>query len=182
MHPKWRITQLSKFVLLGLLIAASAVTARAAGLLGPPIVEEAPGARREIQSDVEIERPDISFIDSPDATCYLPVHNTGQCYIQWSYLYVSAGTSQYIISMTVEIDGRLRANHSGFFQTYMYIPGDMFGDGFAVTCGKPDAGGWGNTYAYIVRARETGGLGAANYGSVRCPGDVAELFIPLIRR
>jgi hypothetical protein len=86
MHPKWRITQLSKFVLLGLLIAASAVTARAAGLLGPPIVEEAPGARREIQSEGEIERPDISFIDSPSATCVVPTAGTGQCYIQWNWV------------------------------------------------------------------------------------------------
>ena len=30
----------------------------------------------------------------------------------------------------------------------------------------------GKTYAYTVRSRETGGLSAANYGSVTCPSDV----------
>jgi hypothetical protein len=179
MHPPWRITRLSKIVLLGLVLGASALTARAAGLLGPVIVEEAPGARREIRADVPIERPEISFIDSPSATCGRSVPNTGQCTIQWSYLYVTASTSQYIISMTVEIDGHLRAYHSGFFQTYMYIPSGMHGDGFQVMCGNPGPNGLGNTYAYIVRARETGGLSAANYGSVTCPG-MPTIYLPAV--
>jgi hypothetical protein len=84
--------------------------------------------------------------------------------------------------MTVEIDGRLRAYHSGFFQSSMYIPGDLYGDGFQVTCGKPDANGWGKTYAFTLRARETGGLAAANYGSVTCPGDLARVFLPFVRK
>ncbi len=64
--------------------------------------------------------------------------------------------------MTVDVEDRLQAYRSGFFQTSMYIPGDLYGDGLQVTCGKPDANGWGKTYAYTVRARETGGLSAAN--------------------
>jgi hypothetical protein len=173
---------LSKLIVIGLVIGASALTARAAGLFGPVVVEEATGARREIRSDMPIERPDISFIDSPSATCQRSMPGTGQCTIQWTYLNVSASTSQYVISMTVEIDGRLRAYHSGFFQASMYIPGDMYGDGFRVTCGKPDANGWGNTYAYTLRARETGGLSAANYGSVTCPGDMVSVFLPTVMR
>ncbi len=182
MHLSRHITPLGKIILLGLLMVAGAATARAAGIFGPVIAEENAGSRREIQAPAQPDQPDISFIDSPSATCYVAARNTGLCNIQWSYLYVTAGTSQYIISMTVEIDNQLRAYHSGFFQTYMYIPGDQFGDGFQVTCGKPDAAGSGNTYAYTLRARETGGLSAANYGSVTCPGDEAKIFLPLLRR
>ena len=90
-----------------------------------------------------------------------------------------------MISMTVSIDGYLRANHSGFFQTSMFIPGEMYDSGFRVTCGFPGAGGvpgMGKTYSYIIRARETGGLSAANYGSVTCPADVVHVFMPLVRR
>jgi hypothetical protein len=50
-----------------------------------------------------------------------------------------------------------------------------------VACGPRSASGLGKTYAYTLRARETGGLSAANYGSVACPG-VYLLHMPLIRR
>ena len=33
----------------------------------------------------------------------------------------------------------------------------------------------GYTYSYVIRAKETGGLGAANYGSVTCPADVVSM-------
>ena len=181
MQAKWHITRLGRVLLIGLVVAASALTARAAGLFGPVIIEEANGQRREIQSAAEIDQPTISFIDSPCATCSQPDASRNNCYIAWNYLYVTASASQYIISMTVSIDNRVVAYHSGFFQTSMYIPDDMVGHGFKVACGPRNANGLGNSYAYTVRARETGGLSAANYGSVTCPG-VHLLYMPLIRR
>ncbi len=181
MHPNRRIVQLGRLVLIGLVLGASALTARAAGLFGPVITEEANGNRREIQADTQIEQPTISFIDSPSATCYQPDTSRNTCYIEWSYLNVSASASQYIISMTVSIDNHLVAYHSGFFQTSMYIPDDMVGHGFKVACGPRRANGLGNSYPYTLRARETGGLSATNYGSVTCPG-VYLLYAPLIRR
>jgi hypothetical protein len=181
MRFKWFTTQLGRIILIGLVLGASALVASAAGVIGPVIVEEAFGARREIQSNPEIERPAISSIDSPGATCYQPDTSRNTCYIEWSYLSVSAGASQYIISMTVSIDNHIVAYHSGFFQTSMYIPDDMVSHGFKVACGPRNASGLGATYAYTLRARETGGLGAANYGSVTCPG-VYLVYAPLIRR
>lgn len=139
--------------------------------------------RREIQGDVEA--PAISFIDSPSAMCYRPAVGTGICYIQWRYLRVTAASSQYIISMTLTIGDRLRAYHAGFFQTEMYIPGEMYGPGFRVACGATGASGvpgLGNTYTYTIRARETGGLTSANYGSVTCPADVPNIAMPLMLR
>jgi hypothetical protein len=185
MQSKWRRTQLGAIILIGLALGASALVARASGVFGPVISEEANGNRREIETALkaaaEIEQPTISFIDSPSATCYQPDTSRNSCIIEWSYLYVSASSSQYIISMTVSIDNHLRAYHSGFFQTAMYIPSGMVGHGFKVACGPRNASGLGKTYAYTLRARETGGLGAANYGSVTCPG-VYLVNLPLVRR
>jgi hypothetical protein len=140
-------------------------------------VEETPPAPAQPvrQGFGEPEAPDISFIDSPTAQCYQPEQHKDACYIQWQYLYVSASTSQYIISMTVAIDGDLRAYHGGFFQTDMYVPQEMLSPGFKVPCGVLGSGGnpkLGMSYAYTIRARETGGLKAANYGSVTCPADI----------
>lgn len=168
-------------ILIGLVLGASALVVRAAGVIGPVILEEAYGARREIQSAADIEQPAISVISSPSATCYKPDGSLNTCYITWSYLSVTASASQYMISMTVSIDGRLRANHAGFFQTAMYIPGSLYGRGFKVACGPRSTNGLGNTYAYTLRARDTGGLAAANFGSVQCPG-VYLAYLPLVRR
>jgi hypothetical protein len=186
MHTTWHLTRLGRIVLLGLVLGASTLTAgvlvaRAAGLFGPIVVEEAAGNRREIQTNTAPEQPAISFIDSPSASCSQADSSSNTCYIVWNYLYVTASTSQYIISMTVSIDNRLVAYHSGFFQSYMYIPSDMIGDGYKVACGSRQPNGLGNVYAYTLRARETGGLSAANYGSVACPG-VYLVYAPLIRR
>ncbi len=129
------------------------------------------------------ESPDISFIDSPDATCYLPVRGTGACYLGWDYLYVAADSGSYIISMTVAINNEIRAYHAGFFQPSMYIPGDMTAPGYRVTCGWPQVGvpeGLGNSYSYTIRARETIGLTAANYGTVTCPADTVKVFLPIL--
>ena len=131
------------------------------------------------------QSPTISFIDSPSASCSRPVPGTGACYIQWNYLYVTAASSSYIISMTVTIDNHIRAYHAGFFQTYMYIPADMTAPGYKVTCGTPGSGGtadWGHTYTYAIRARETTGLSSANYGSVTCPADTVKVFLPFIKK
>jgi len=123
----------------------------------------------------EPEAPLISFIDSPTAQCYQPEPHKDTCYIQWYYLNVTATSPQYIISMTVSIDNRKRAYYGGFFQTSMYVPQEMSSPGFRVACGPPGASGvpdWGASHTYVIRAKETGGLKAANYGSVYCPADI----------
>jgi hypothetical protein len=180
MQSGWHKYALAGSLLFVLAIAGGAFTARATGLFGSGIVEQANGALRERQPN-SVQAPAISFIDNPSATCYRPVASANTCYITWNNLNVTASSAQYIVSMTISIDNRLRAYHSGFFQTSMYIPGDLFGPGFQVACGPRGAGGMGNTYAYTVRASETGGLSSANYGSVTCPG-VMLVHLPIIRR
>lgn len=157
----------SRLVVLAVLISVAASAANAATLAthsvaAPPIRE------REVAGDT----PSISFIDSPTATCYRPQELGQSCVIQWNYLYVTAGESQYILDLTVEIEGRLRAAYSGFFQISLFAPSPMVFPGYWVICGQPGAGGdptRGRLVSYTIRARETGGLSSANYGSVLCP-------------
>jgi hypothetical protein len=138
--------------------------------------QEQDEARREADGDGL--SPAISFIDSPSPTCVLPTPGTDVCYIQWQYLYVTASAGQYIISSTIALDGHLQAHVSGFFQTSMFIPGSMLTPGFRVPCGAPGVSGnpaRGFDYAYTLRARESGGLGSANFGTVSCPFDIIPL-------
>ncbi len=173
-----------------LAVGGGAMVARAAAgspaapvLLVTPTPKPSQPPQREIGGDLGAAA--ISSFESQTPTCYRPVAGTGACYIQWNYLYVAASAPSYVISMTVTIDGRLRAYYSGFFQTSMYVPPQMHDTGFRVACGAPGAGGvagLGNTYTYIIAARETGGPGTQRSGSVTCPAGGGAVFLPVIQK
>jgi hypothetical protein len=116
--------------------------------------------------------PNIGFIDSPSATCFQPDMTQDMCYVNWYYLSVNSDPN-YMIAMTVTLNTYGNVAHSqGFFQTSMYLPYSMFGQGFKVPCGALGAGGnpsWGNAYAYTIRALDSANLKSANYGTVYCP-------------
>lgn len=168
------------------LVAALAALCCGCSLLAPPscfatVQDELHNSdskpRREISGPPNA--PTISVIDSPTAQCYGPLPETNVCYVQWSYIQVFASSSQYIERLTVTIDGRVRAYYGGFFQNWMAVPAGMQPGGFKVVCGFAGVSGdpdYGYQYPYVVRARETGGLSAANYGTVQCPADHRLLF------
>jgi hypothetical protein len=122
------------------------------------------------------QQPNISFIDSPSATCYQPDPSRDECYLNWYYMSVDANPN-YMITMTLVLNAIGPVAHTqGFFQTSMYIPYNMLGRGFKVACGALGAGGnpqLGNAYAYTIRARDSANLSSANYGTAYCPA-----FIP----
>jgi len=186
---KWLAALVLVLAVAGVLGTGSVVVSgiRGAQAQTYPPAAEADLPRREVNGQDQTtngKAPNISFINSPSPTCILPEPGTAVCYIEWSYLYVSASSGQNVISMTVSIDDHLRAYHAGFFQSAMYIPGSMTAPGYQVTCGGPGSSGndeWGQTYSYVIRARETGGLSAANYGAVTCPPDLAQVFLPIVQ-
>jgi hypothetical protein len=170
-HP-FRISLVFLTLLAGLLLAWGMVQAVPVSAL-PSDIQEIPfvPTPTPLPEQPEVYSPDISFIDSPSASCELPRAHTGVCYVTWYYMYASADPN-YIISMTVGIDSKLRARYTGFFQTEMYVPSEMMA--FQVPCGAVGSGGnplFGAIHNYTLRARDSSGLSAANYGSVTCPAD-----------
>lgn len=130
---------------------------------------------REIQDAAQVDgpqQPNIGFIDSPSATCYQPDPSRNECYLNWYYLSVDAYPN-YMITMTLSLNNTGPVAHTqGFFQTSMYVPYNMLGQGVKVACGDLGAGGnpkLGNAYAYTIRARDSAGLSSANYGTTYCP-------------
>jgi hypothetical protein len=185
MSRKWLAALVASLVLAGIwgtLVAHGTPGLQAAQRAAATLVN-ADLPHREVSGNGEAQA--ISPIENPSAMCYRPVAGTGVCYIEWNYLYVAATSGSYVVSMTVTIDNRLRAYHAGFFQSTMYIPGDMMAPGYRVTCGRPGSGGiaeFGKTYSYTIRARDTTGLTTANSGSVTCPADGVMIFLPLIQK
>jgi len=173
----------ASFFIAGILLAAMFglfQIARGQGAPPPPTRPTAAGSetqgdnRREVTvpPGLSPEAPLIGFIDSPTAACYRPDATQDACYINWYYMSVSASPN-YIITMTATINaiGPV-AHYQGFFQTSMYVPYNMAGNGFRVPCGPVGAGGnpaLGNAYAWTIRARDSAGLSSANYGTVYCP-------------
>ena len=168
-------------VVLGVCMAAATLIAIeiAAGQVTVPGVfsrEQQGESMREITADsperMAPNAPAIGFIDSPSATCYQPNPNQNICYINWYYLSVDAAPN-HIVTMTVALNhyGTV-ANVHGFFQQSMYVPFNMLGQGFRVSCGNLGAGGdpqLGNAYAYTIRARDSANLSSTSYGTVYCP-------------
>jgi len=118
------------------------------------------------------QQPDISFIDSPTSVCYQPDPTQDTCYINWYYMSVNASPN-YMVAMTVTMNtiGPV-ARIGGFFQTSMYVPYDMLGDGFKVACGALGDGGnpsLGQAYSWTINAIDSSNLKSANYGTVYCP-------------
>jgi len=114
-------------------------------------------------------------IDAPAPTCYRPKEFTDVCYVEWAALSAAAVTPNYLISMSVSIDNRLRVYSAGFFQTSIQLAPDMFGPGFKVACGLPGASGdplLGATHTYEIRTRDSSSAYNAASGSVTCPADV----------
>lgn len=146
------------------------------GNLNIPSIETQGENVRQIESDSQIDdaqMPLISFIDAPSPSCYQPDPSRDECYLTWYYMYVEAAPATYMITMTVTLNdfGPVAHTH-GFFQSNMYIPYSMLGDGFRVACGSPGAGGnptLGNAYGYSIRARDSNGARAANFGAIYCP-------------
>jgi hypothetical protein len=148
----------------------------AAGSIRPQV----PGSEIQGESRREVVVPDgqapdaplISFIDSPTSSCYQPDPAQDACYINWYYMSVDAAPN-YMITMTATLNayGPV-AQYASFFQTGMYVPYNMNGQGFKVPCGPLGAGGnpkLGSAYAWTIRARDSAGLKSANYGTVYCP-------------
>ncbi len=187
MNPKRTRTIATVAILAGLMLLlrpVSAIKSSESNVHNGP-VQNAASAYQESgfpQNDGEISA--ISNITSLSPTCTRPVENTGACYVNWYYHYVSADPS-YINYLSIKIDGRWVAYHRGFFQQSMTIFGNMYGKGFRVNCGLPGSGGnpdFGKVYNYEIRAIAVDGTSAVNFGSVTCPFDVVKVYLPSIRR
>ena len=140
-----------------------------------PSIETQGENLRQIEDEMATDgaAPLISFIDSPSPTCYQPNPGRDECYLTWYYMYVDAAPASYMLTMTLTLNdfGPVAHTH-GFFQSTMYVPYNMLGDGFKVTCGLAGAGGnptLGNAYGYSIRARDSNGARSSNFGTVYCP-------------
>ncbi len=136
------------------------------------------------------EAPTVGFIDSPSPTCVQPDPRKDECRVSWGDTTVSADAGSYMTDMWFVLNGRVTSRVRGFFQADIVIPSSLHARGYRVPCGAPvdDTSSCtapctplkvGTSYPWAVRARESTGLRAANYGTVTCPAFVGAQFYTL---
>lgn len=167
----YRLVTFSFAFFLGFLFCSDAIASAKGADNSAETIQYDGEAGRERSAGDGTRVPTIGFIESPSAHCYQPDPLQDVCFVAWQSIYVTASPN-YMIKLTIDLDGRRVLNVQGFFQTSMYLDRGVAGPmGFRVQCGPPSVAEpeVGNSYAYVIRARDSADLSSANYGTVACP-------------
>ncbi len=108
---------------------------------------------------------------------------TGTCAIVLGS--VSAmGSDQTFSRLEIAVNGKLRVNVAGFFESSAYLFQSMLPGGLAVPCGRTDAGGspaYGAAYSVSANAYMVDGTSATDSMTVYCPAYDGTLYLPTVR-
>jgi hypothetical protein len=169
----------SVFLLVSATLGGAGVPASGARGLG-----EAGPVRQSLST--RPKTPSISLLETRKPTCYRPELGSNACFVNWGSTTVSTSAPRTIVSMTLTIDGQMRANYQGFFQDAMEVMPGFHGAGFQVPCGPASVDGvvgMGHRYDWALRARDSQGLQTSSSGALTCPAlDPIHVFLPMVRR
>ena len=167
---------------LALILAPPAGDPAAAHILQPPLPTE-PSTSEEVQLP---SSPDISNLVTLTPNCYKTYLRSDTCYVSWYRMTVQTTAPARMRSLTITIDGKLRANFQGFFQSSFTLVQGIFNPGFQVSCGSEGSGGvagMGQTYSYTIRAVDSNSDGILASGNVVCPANnLLPIYLPVIKK
>lgn len=142
--------------------------------------------QHRVSAGLDVEMPETDDMYSMTPHCYKLQPRTDICYINWYDMAVQVEDPISITSITIKIDGKMRANYQGFFQSNAYISNKVNGLGFQVSCGYEGADGYAglgyrHTYAIsYVNSLENGEL---HTGSALCPANnLLPVYLPLLSK
>ncbi len=121
-------------------------------------------------------------MSNPDCVQVIP--ENGMCSIQIHNLY-AVGSDPSLARVEVLINGKLRLEMNGFFESTAYFVDLMVPGGFKVVCGMPNASGnpnYGKIYPVTANAYMADGTTASNSINVACPAYTVKNYLPLIRK
>jgi hypothetical protein len=125
----------------------------------------------------------ISLVIS-NPVCVQPNPASGVCYIK-TLTATATGSDSSFSQLNVFVNDKLRLSMTGFFESNAYLYADMQGDGLAVACGGPNAGGnpgYGKIYSLKITASMGDGSNTSGSAIVRCPYFDGKTFLPNIVR
>lgn len=167
---------------LALVLAPPAGDPAAAQILQPPLPTQ-PSTTEEVQLP---SSPDISNLVTLTPNCYKTHLRSDTCYVSWYRMTVQTTAPARMRSLTITIDGKLRANFQGFFQSSFTLVQGIFNPGFQVSCGSEGSGGvagMGRTYNYTIYAVDSNSSSISNTGNVVCPANnLLRTYLPVIKK
>jgi len=116
--------------------------------------------------------------------CVQDVETTGSCLINLGYFYAYTTDSSFS-HIEIAINGKVRANMSGFFENSAYLTGPMLGNGLKVACGGKNISGipdMGRQYVVTLSGFATGSSPVVDIANVTCPYYQGKTYLPLLTK
>ena len=116
--------------------------------------------------------------------CVQDVETAGSCLINLRYFYASTTDSSFN-HIEIAINGKVRANMSGFFENSAYLTGPMLGNGLKVACGDKNVSGipdMGRQYVVTLSGFATGSSPVVDSANVTCPYYQGKIYLPLLMK
>ena len=121
-------------------------------------------------------------MNNPDCTQVLP--QSSMCSIEINSL-VATASDPTLSRVEMLVNGKLRLEMTGFFESSADLTPLMVPGGLKVVCGLPNAGGlpgFGKVYQVTANAYMADGTSASNTANVACPAYAATTYVPLVRK
>jgi len=116
--------------------------------------------------------------------CVQDVETAGSCLINLRYFYASTTDSSFS-HIEIAINGKVRANMSGFFENSAYLTGPMLGNGLKVACGGKNISGipdMGRQYVVTLSGFATGSSPVVDSANVTCPYYQGKTYLPILTK
>ena len=116
--------------------------------------------------------------------CVQDVETAGSCLINLRYFYAYTADSSFS-HIEIAINGKVRANMSGFFENSAYLTGPMLGNGLKVACGGKNSSGipdMGRQYVVTLSGFATGSSPVVDSANVTCPYYQGKTYLPLLTK
>jgi len=116
--------------------------------------------------------------------CVQDVETAGSCLINLRYFYAFT-TDSSLSHIEIAINGKVRANMSGFFENSAYLTGPMLGNGLKVACGGKNISGipdMGRQYVVTLSGFATGSSPVVDSANVTCPYYQGKTYLPILTK
>jgi hypothetical protein len=134
----------SLLILGALVLFGQRVSAQTATPAAAPQTETLGGATRSVNG---LSPNAITSLPMSNPFCSQPDPSMNQCYVNVRYWQANDNGSGNILAyVEMSVNGKLRFRSNAFFENFITYSFDMVPDGIKVTCGAPNAGGYGTQY------------------------------------
>ena len=123
-------------------------------------------------------------VDLSNPACVEALPASGVCSIKFNSL-TASGSDTSFSRVEVLVDGKLRVNMTGFFESSASLIYQMLPEGLKVACGSPNQGGlpgFGKAYTLTAIAYMADGTSSTDQMNVFCPAFDGNLYLPFLRK